>query len=68
MFEVKEDAKQLSENKGEILKLVVAKLLLIMKRYRTNLDTAVSFLMTRVSKSDVDNSEKNEKDTKVCSL
>ena len=33
---------------------VVTKLLFIMKRSRTDLETAVVFLMTRVSKSDID--------------
>ena len=54
IFEVREDNKQLSDKKGELFHLVVAKLLFIMKGSRPDLETAVSLLTTRVSKSDVD--------------
>ena len=51
-FKVREYAKQLSEKKGELFLLVVKKLLFIMKSSRPDLETAVYFLTTRVSKSD----------------
>ena len=51
---MREDAKQLSEKKGPLFHSVVAKLLFIMKRSRPDLETVVSFLKTRVSKSDVE--------------
>ena len=54
LSKVRQDDKQLSKNKGELFQLVVSKLLFIMKRSRTDLETAVGFLITRVSKSDVD--------------
>ena len=53
-FELREDAYQLSEKKGDLFHLVVEKLLFIMKMSRLDLDIYVSFLTTRVSKSDVD--------------
>ena len=58
LFEVKENSKQLSEKKGELFPLVVYKLLFSMKRSRPDLDTAVGFLTTRVSKSDIGDWEK----------
>ena len=45
---------QLDEEKSENFHSVVAKLLYIMKSTRSDLDTAVGFLITRVSKSDED--------------
>ena len=57
LFEVREDSRQLSENKGKLLHLVVAKLLFIMKTSRPDLETAMSFLTTRVSKSGIENWE-----------
>ena len=42
---------ELDENRSEIFHSVVAKLLFIMKRGRPDIETAVSYLMTRVSKS-----------------
>jgi hypothetical protein len=54
LFEVNEDAKELDIDKSDIFHSVVAKLLFIMKCARPDLETAVSFLMTRVSKSDKD--------------
>ena len=53
-FEVWEDAKQLSENKGELLHSVVVRFLFIIKRSRPDLETSMDLLMTRVSKSDFD--------------
>ena len=49
------DSKELDEARSEIFHSVTAKLLFIMKRARPDIETAVSYLMTRVSKS-------NEKD------
>ena len=49
------DSKELGEVRSEIFHSVTAKLLFIMKRARPDIETAVSYLMTRVSKS-------NEKD------
>ena len=57
-FEMREDAKQLSEKKGELFYSVVVKLLFIKKRSRHDLATSVGFLTKRVSNSDVDNWEK----------
>ena len=57
-FEVREDAKQMSEKKGGLFHLLVEKLLFIMKGSIPYLDTAMGFLTTRLSKSDVDNREK----------
>ena len=53
VFEVREDAENLSNKKGYLFHSVMAKLLFIMKRYRPDLETAVVFLMIRVSKTDV---------------
>ena len=50
-----EISKELDEARSEIFHSVTAKLLFIMKRARPDIETAVSYLMTRVSKS-------NEKD------
>ena len=49
------DSKELDEARSEIFHSVTAKLLFVMKRARPDIETAVSYLMTRVSKS-------NEKD------
>ena len=53
-FKVREDAKQLSEKKGEFFHSVVAKLLSIMNKSRSDLETAVSFFTMMVLNSDVD--------------
>ena len=45
-------AKELDSNRSEIFHSVVAKLLFIMKRSNPDIETAISFLMTRVTKSD----------------
>ena len=55
LFIVKEDAIELDEARSDIFHSIVAKLLFIMKQARPDLETSVSFLMTRVSKSDEDN-------------
>ena len=49
-----EDAELLDENKKEKFPSVTAKLLHIVKRGRPDLETLVSFLTTRVTKSNVD--------------
>ena len=54
IFKVREDAEKLSENKGELVQLVVAKLLFIMNRSIPDLDMALGLLTTRAPKSDVD--------------
>ena len=51
-IEVKEYSEQLSEKKGDLFHLVVEKLLFMMKTSRPDLETATSFLTTRVSNSD----------------
>ncbi len=48
-------SKELDEAKGNIFHSVTANLLFIMKRIRPDVETAISYLMTRVSK----NSEKD---------
>ena len=54
LFTVNEKVKQLDEEKSKIFHSVVAKLLCIMKRSGTDLETAISFFFRRVSKIDVD--------------
>ena len=56
IFVVNKQAQQI-----EIFHLVVAKLLYIMRREGPNLETEITFLCSRVSKSDVDDSEKINK-------
>ena len=51
LFLVNEDSKELDEEMSEIFHSVTAKLLFIMKRARPDIETTVSFLMKRVSKS-----------------
>ena len=58
LFVVRKDATELNEENSDTFHSVVAKLLFIMKRARPDLETAVSFLMTRVSKSDEDDWKK----------
>ena len=50
--DVKPDYKPLSNEKQESFHSIVATLLWIMKRARSDLETSVEFLCTRVSKSD----------------
>jgi hypothetical protein len=54
LFTINHDAKELNSDDSDTFHSVVAKLLFIMKRARPDLETVVSFLMTRVSKSDED--------------
>jgi hypothetical protein len=58
LFVVDEKSEQLNDAKSEIFHSVVAKLLFIMKRSRPDLEPTISFLMKRVSKSDVDDWKK----------
>ena len=51
---IREDAEQLDERRSEIFHSVTMKLMYIGKRARPDIETAVGFLSTRVSKSDVD--------------
>jgi hypothetical protein len=54
LFVINSEAKKLNNEDSDMFHSVVAKLLFIMKHARPDLKTAVSFLMTRVSKSDED--------------
>ena len=58
LFQVNEDAEPLDKNKKEIFHSVTAKLLYLVKRARPDLETLVSFLTMRVTKSDVDDWKK----------
>ena len=53
-----ENAEKLSKEKSDLFHSIVAKLLYITKRSRPDIETAVAFLTTRVSKSDVDDWKK----------
>ena len=54
LFTVRENAKQLGEKESKIFHTTTAKLLYIKKRARPDIETAISFLIRRVSKSDED--------------
>ena len=54
MFEMRKDVKQLIEKKVEIFHLLVAKLWFIMKGFEPDLDTAMIFFTTILSKINVD--------------
>ena len=56
--EMNDDCKKLTTVKSEVFHSIVEKILYIMKRARPDLETAVSYLCTRVSKSDLDNWKK----------
>ena len=51
IFEVNNDSPELDERRRKIFHSVMAKLIFIMKRGRPDLETPMSFLMKRVSKS-----------------
>ena len=53
LFTTYDNSGQLSNEKSEVFHSVTAKLLFIMKRARPDIETSVSYLMTRVSKSNV---------------
>jgi hypothetical protein len=52
LFEITPVTEALSTERADIFRLVVAKLLWVMKRARHDIETAISFLCTRVSRSD----------------
>ena len=54
LWKVNKNAEKLDEKKADLFHSIVAKLLHVTKRSRPDIETAVAFLMTRVSKSDVD--------------
>ena len=58
LFRVNEDAEQLDGEMSEAFHSTTAKLLYIIKRARPDIETAISFLMRRVSKSNVDDWKK----------
>ena len=58
LFDVNEESKPLSAKKQEIFHSVVARVLLMMKRSRPDLETAISFLCTRVAYSTEEDWEK----------
>ena len=58
LFQVNQDANPLDKNKKEIFHSATAKLLYIVKRARPDLETLVSFITMRVTKSDVDDWKK----------
>ena len=51
LFGVTENSEELDENKSDLFHSIVAKLLFVAKRARPDIETAVAFLFTRVSKS-----------------
>ena len=58
LLESRENAEKLDEVRKEIFHTVTAKLLYIEKRARPDIETAVSYLTTRVDKSDMDDWKK----------
>jgi len=62
LFQVNDDAEELDKEKSEVFHSTTAKLLYIMQRARPDIETAVSFLMKRVSKSNVDDWKKLRRD------
>ena len=58
LWHVNENAEKLSKEKSDLFHSIVAKLLYITKRSRPDIETAVAFLTTRVSKSDIDDLKK----------
>ena len=54
LFQVNKDAEPLEKNKKENFHSVTDKLLYLVKQARPDLETLVSFLTMRVTKSDVD--------------
>ena len=58
LYSVDENATGLDKTRTEIFHSVTAKLLYIMKRVRPDIETAVSFLMRRVSKSNIEDWKK----------
>ena len=58
LFNVDKDAERINKKMSEVFQSLIAKLLYIMKRARPDIQTSVSFLMKRVSKSDMDDWKK----------
>ena len=58
LHELSETAEQLSKEKSELFHTIVAKLLYMCKRSRPDIEPVVSFLCTRVSKSDTEDWKK----------
>ena len=58
LFQVNKNTEPVDKNKKEIFHSVTSKLLYLVKRARPNLETLVSFLTMRVTKSDVENWKK----------
>jgi hypothetical protein len=58
LFDVNEECAKLDEKQSEIFHKIVAKLLFACKRARPDIQTAVAFLTTRVTKSDADDWKK----------
>ena len=58
LFSTAKNSKQLDDQKSEIFHSVVAKMLYITKRARPDIETSVSYLCTRVSKSTDDDWKK----------
>jgi Reverse transcriptase (RNA-dependent DNA polymerase). len=58
LFDVREDAQRLDKDRAELFHSVTAKLLYISKRCRLDIQNAVGFLCTRVSKPDEDDWKK----------
>ena len=67
LFKVTENAKKLRDKKRAFLHSVVAKLLFILKRSRTDMETFVSLLTQGYQRMTL-MTEKNEKDIEVFSL
>ena len=58
LFDVNPDQEKLSENQQEFFHHVVAQLLFLCKRARPDIQTAISYLCTRVTKPDIDDYKK----------
>ena len=58
LHKVNENAEKLNKEQSEKFHSIVAKLLHITKRGRPDIETALAFLMTRVSRSDIDDWKK----------
>ena len=58
LFTVNDNTEQLDEQKSKVFHTITQKLLYILQRARPDLETTVSFLMKRVSKSDIEDWKK----------
>ena len=61
LCKVNERAEKLVEEQADLFHSIVAKLLHVTKRLRPDIEPTIAFLMTRVSKSDVDDWKKIQK-------